>query len=197
MKRGASKIKVEIDYTRQDMDFCCWLGCDSRGEYPAPKFTALARSLENSDSHKGKSRLYFCLEHVRSYNLAWDFFRGMSEEEIANFQKEAVTGHRPTRKIRSYSNRLEQALSSHPLLDFKGFFSVEKRNDFNLPPKEKKSLAVLDLEYPVTLKEIKDKYKSLVKRHHPDINGGDKKSEEIFKAVSEAYAALKNSDYFA
>ena len=51
-------------------------------------------------------------------------------------------------------------------------------------------MAVLDLTPPVTLEIIKRRYKELVKRYHPDANGGDKAAEEKFKQISQAYATL-------
>jgi curved DNA-binding protein CbpA len=52
---------------------------------------------------------------------------------------------------------------------------------------------VLDLSLPVTLLEVKARYKQLVKRHHPDANGGDKAAEERLKIINEAYATLRHS----
>ena len=63
----------------------------------------------------------------------------------------------------------------------------------NRPPPgspEAHSLALFDLKPPVSIADIKDRYKALVKRHHPDANGGDKGAEEKFKQVSQAYQIL-------
>ena len=43
----------------------------------------------------------FCLEHVREYNNSYNFFAGMSEDAVAKYQKDAITGHRPTWKMGS------------------------------------------------------------------------------------------------
>ncbi|MFO1060844.1 MAG: DnaJ domain-containing protein, partial [Dongiaceae bacterium] len=40
------------------------------------------------------------------------------------------------------------------------------------------------------------RYKSLVKRLHPDANGGDKAAEERLKHINLAYSTLKNSTLF-
>ena len=58
-------------------------------------------------------------------------------------------------------------------------------------------LKVLDLPPEVTLKELKARYKQLVKRHHPDLHGGDKKAEERLKLINEAYTYLRDSDRFS
>jgi curved DNA-binding protein CbpA len=56
---------------------------------------------------------------------------------------------------------------------------------------------VLDLTLPVSLAEVKKQYKQLVKRHHPDANGGDKDAEERLKSINEAYATLRSSLAYA
>lgn len=55
------------------------------------------------------------------------------------------------------------------------------------------ALHVLDLTPPVTRAIVKAQYKMLVKRYHPDANGGDKAAEERFKIVSEAYRLVMSS----
>ncbi len=52
---------------------------------------------------------------------------------------------------------------------------------------------MLDLKPPVTVDAVKARYKQLVKRHHPDVNGGDKASEEMFKRINQAYHTLMQS----
>ena len=51
----------------------------------------------------------------------------------------------------------------------------------------------MELTQPVTPEAIKRRYKELVKKHHPDANGGDKQAEERFKAINQAYATLMES----
>ena len=43
----------------------------------------------------------FCLDHVREYNNSYNFFAGMSDDAVAKYQKEDITGHRPTWKMGS------------------------------------------------------------------------------------------------
>ena len=63
--------------------------------------------------------------------------------------------------------------------------------------KTERMLAVLDLPPDATVVELKARYKQLAKRHHPDLNGGDKKAEERLKLINEAYTYLRNSELFA
>jgi hypothetical protein len=65
-----------------------------------------------------------------------------------------------------------------------------------LPPAERQALTVLELSPPVTLAEIKIRYKGLVKQLHPDANGGDKEAEERLKVINQAYSTLKHSSLF-
>jgi curved DNA-binding protein CbpA len=52
-------------------------------------------------------------------------------------------------------------------------------------------LALFELSPPVSLTDVKARYKALVKQHHPDANGGDKAAEERLKLINEAYVILR------
>ena len=60
---------------------------------------------------------------------------------------------------------------------------------------EQRALAMLDLAPPVKADEVKLRYKELVKRLHPDANGGDKEAEERLKLINDAYSTLKRSEW--
>ncbi|MDE3059393.1 MAG: DnaJ domain-containing protein [Pseudomonadota bacterium] len=152
-------------------------GCAERGAYKAP----LSRdSLQ--DYH------WFCLDHIREHNQKWDFFAGMDAEQIDLFRRDAVHGHRPTwsreQRIR-HSWQLQDALYEflHP-------DAPKPKARPSLPPKLRKSLAALDMEYPYTLQQLKTKYRALARKHHPDANRGDPQSEERFKKITAAYQHL-------
>lgn len=143
---------------------------------------------------------WFCLDHVRAYNASWDYFRGMSAAEVERFQREAVIGHRPTWKLGEQHAR---AWAQGKVDDAYGVFrggGFEFRRD---PPPggkaleaaHRKALAELELSASADLKEIKTRYKQLVKRWHPDVNGGDPKATERFKAIAQAYSYLVASGY--
>ena len=67
---------------------CEWAGCQNKGPHRAPK------GRENS-----KEYFHFCLNHVREYNQSYNFFQGMNADAVARYQKDALTGHRPTWKM--------------------------------------------------------------------------------------------------
>jgi DnaJ-domain-containing protein 1 len=119
----------------------------------------------------------------------------MSDADIHRFQKEAVTGHRPTWKMgisgKFTTKKLNEAIDRFAfLLEETGYYPKE------YPKEGKEALAVLELSYPVTLSEIKARYRLLARRYHPDKNQGKKEAEERFKAINEAYQFLKNCGYF-
>lgn len=164
---------------------CSWPECTSPGEFPAPKSRARLRDYR-----------WFCLEHIRLYNQAWDYFSGMSEAEIAQYQVDAIHGHNPTWKM-GVASEQDKTFLHHKLLDeiakLQGIPMARQKNPNPLPPRERDALSTLGLAYPVTVKEIKKRYKELVKRYHPDINNNDKQREEQFKTISQAYKVLKDS----
>ncbi len=166
---------------------CCdHIDCDSAGLYRAP------RSRE-----AGVGYFWLCLDHVRAFNAAWDYFDGWDENKIARYREEAVTGHRPTWKIGQQDVAWGQ-------LNIDDRFEIFAQNGETcrsesvppMPKQQREAHAILNLDGTASLQEIKMRYKQLVKRLHPDVNGGDKKAEERFKAVTEAYDHLLACGYY-
>ena len=132
---------------------------------------------------------WFCLEHARAYNAAWDFFAGMSPEEIERFRREDTIGHRPTWPLGIGPVGGRESIGDAFQLYSQGAGN-RAGSGRPLRPEERRALAKLDLRPESTLQEIKRRYKELAKRYHPDLHGGDKTSEEHFKDVNEAYDYL-------
>ena len=153
-------------------------GCMQEGMYKAPK--------SRGDVH---SYQFLCLDHVREYNKKWDFFKGMESDEIEAFMKDAVTGHRVTWKretdLKNPGEKLQAALD-----EFLNIGRHKAKPKPRLPAKINKALTVMELEYPYTLPQLKNQYKQLVKRYHPDHHQGDKQIEEKFKLITTAYKTL-------
>src|SRR5438067_61978 len=85
------RIRVKPDQDRRlraELPPCQWPGCNAAATHRAPK----GRTRENEYWR-------LCLNHVREYNHSYNFFAGMSDDAIARFQKDALTGHRPTWKM--------------------------------------------------------------------------------------------------
>ncbi len=166
---------------------CAHPDCHAEGEYRAPKSRLHVEEEKPSDRH-----LYLCLEHVREYNQRWDYFSQMSIEEIERFLRDAIVGHRKTKPIGSRSP--QNLFFSHPDAWFFGFDMSAPKTPASEPKftkAQRAAMALLNIEYPFTEKDLKARYRTLVKKHHPDTNGGDKKAEALFKNITEAYRLLK------
>lgn len=157
---------------------CEAAGCAEAGAFRAPKSRAELRDYR-----------WFCLQHVRAYNAAWDYYKDMSADEIeANLRADSLW-QRPTWPLGRLGQtaRMEQVLED----ELKFTFGPKVRPaPPRLPPELSDALGVLGLAWPVSLPAVKAKYKKLAKRHHPDTNSGDKKSEEIFKSINLAYTTI-------
>jgi hypothetical protein len=174
---------------------CQWKGCRDVGIYKAPV----------GRGHEGKYYL-FCLEHVRQFNASYNYFEGWSTAQVEAFQKDAVIGHRPTWKtgtsaeVPGYRNRGvgAEAGFSGTFTDPHGFLRGKLRRDQaeptrRLKPLERKALEALSLDEGADRQRIKARFKELVKRHHPDANGGDKRSENKLREIIQAYNYLKQA----
>jgi curved DNA-binding protein CbpA len=135
--------------------------------------------------------IWFCLEHVRAYNQSWDWFSGMSADEIYDQRRRDQTWDRPTWAFTGPGSR-----HFHDPFDL---FEEEREETRHrrearrarARTEEDRALAELDLTAPATLDDVKTRYKFLVKRLHPDANGGDIQAEERLKTVNRAYSTLK------
>ena len=154
----------------------------------------------------------FCFEHVKEYNKGYNYFDGLSDGEIARYQKEALTGHRPTwtvgvngdtrRAPLNGSKKAGQTASFSRTHDPFGFVNDGENAKPRRPKRERKlktleakAFDTLGLTASATSDDIKKQYKALVKKHHPDTNGGDRGSEEIFRDVVQAYQLLKQAGF--
>ena len=159
---------------------CAWAGCGASGDYKAPRSRARIGDYQ-----------WLCLEHVQAFNKNWNYFEGMNEEQIYAFQKDAVLGHRPTWKSDINPAHLEQKLDEALHRFFGGKPTSQQLASLKpINSKDKLALAVLDLEHPVDMKDIKKQYRVMAKKFHPDLNRGDEKAADTFKRLTEAYNHL-------
>jgi len=179
---------------KEEAVMCEWAGCQNKGPHRAPK------GRENSREY-----FHFCLDHVREYNQTYNFFQGMNPDDVARYQKDALTGHRPTWKMgansgakgKSESDVFEGADPFQMFSELNGRgrwrpgaqqAKAETRKVMNA---ERKALQVMGLTAGATIVEVKAKYKALVKQHHPDANGGDRSTEDRLIEIIKAYNYLK------
>jgi len=161
---------------------CAAPGCREAATHKAPK------SRDELNRY-----VWFCLEHVREYNAAWDYYAGMDETEIEAHRRQDVTWRRPTWPLgaRKAGKPGSWDLPFEDPFDMLGD-RTEKRTVPEAPrSKTDAALDVLELSAPVSAEDVKARYIELVKRFHPDANGGDKAAEERLKSINEAYTTLK------
>ncbi len=189
------KVRVKPDKDRRPKTggpACQWAGCKEKASHRAPK---------GRDNEKDYWR--FCLEHVRQYNQSYNFFKGMNDAAVMAYQKDAMTGHRPTWKMGTGKKQARP--------DFRAFGSAadpfslfgdgmrneqkqqtEKRQIRNA---ERKALDRLGLDVGATPHQVKMRFKELVKQFHPDANGGDRSTEDRLVEVIQSYNYLKSAGF--
>ncbi|MGH6932240.1 MAG: J domain-containing protein [Dongiaceae bacterium] len=160
--------------------------CGHDGLYRAPK-----------SPRRLNEYFWFCLDHVRAYNRSWNYCEGMAEPEIESAIRSATCWERPTwplgqrRRYWDIADGLEAAIGRF------GDGPASGDRPAGAPPSgpnsaDSKALKMLGLVRPVSWAAVRARYKQLVKRLHPDANGGDKSAEERLKLVNQAYSTLKS-----
>jgi curved DNA-binding protein CbpA len=192
------RVKPEGDRRpRKQTRVCAHKGCREEGAHRAP----MGRGQE------GKF-LWFCIDHVREYNASYNYFSGMTDDAVASYQKDAITGHRPTwgLGVNAARGRVRDSVNipKDDVFDPFNLFGEERaRQKAEETAREAKrvhnalakALDALGLEVSATAVEVKAKFKDLAKRYHPDSNGGDRSSEERLREVINAYKYLKEAGY--
>jgi hypothetical protein len=203
------RIKTEPDPPRPEAEalkkpgMCEHPGCLEPGDFRAPK-------------GRGREGQYwrFCVAHVREYNASYNYFAGLPDDAVASFQKSAMVGHRPTWKMGNAgrtspnpqgTNAWSEAEPVRPgVADPLGLYrgreglvepdAAQPRRPTVTGP-DRRAFESLGLEPGSTPEEIKIRFKALVKRFHPDANGGDRSMEERFREIVQAHARLKAAGF--
>ncbi len=175
---------------------CQWQDCSKPGTHKAP----LGRDREGQ-------YLNLCIDHVREYNKSYNYFSGLGDDAIAKFQKDALTGHRPT-----WTMGVNKEGDKAPLIDGDpraemadriiarsmrrtGQISGKGGPVRKLKALEKKAFDDMSMPHSSTADELKARYKALVKRHHPDSNGGDRTTERRLQEIIKSYKILKQGGF--
>ena len=190
--RFKSDIRIKKDtakiVTKPDVRPCAVKNCEKPGECRVPK------SRENLSDY-----IFLCTAHARAHNEAWDFFKGMDNTDVEKFREEAMFGHRPTWPMGKRAARARTGQGpahfhdGHAVLDDEDDSGQPRRPERQLTRLQVTAMDTLQLAHNATLIEIKARYKELVKRFHPDANGGDRGAEERLKQVIKAYGVLRAS----
>ena len=163
-------------------NICDWNNCLEIAEYKAP--------VEKDNSKKFR---LLCLEHIKIFNKNWNYFENMNDQQIEFFIKSDLTWHKSTKNFGSsenffnilWNNALEDKLNIFKSSGFKDFKKKKLSNT------DRDALDILELNYEVKWEEIQKKFKTLVKKYHPDKNQGSRKFEDKLKKITLAYSQLK------
>ncbi|MFL6845482.1 MAG: J domain-containing protein [Allosphingosinicella sp.] len=176
---------------------CAHPGCDAPAEFRAP-----AGRGPNFDG-PGDWR-WLCLDHVRAFNAGYNYFEGMSTDEIQAAQNPYGGWDRETRAFARMGadGPPRWADFSDPLdaigARFRRAAAEGPRTDGReLSEADRKSLRVLGLGTDADRRGLRRRYADLLRRYHPDHNGGDRGHEKALQAVIEAYTQLKSRPAFA
>ena len=171
---------------------CAVPGCGGVGEYKAPVQAA------NFDG-PGDYRL-LCLDHVREHNSKYNYFEGMSPEEITEAQGPLAGWERPSRRFAHHGADPLPAWAdfADPLDAIAASFRRSDRGPpLRFTPNERRALGTLGLGDDAGLHEVRSSYSKLVRRFHPDRNGGDRSYEKKLGEVIDAWQTLKKAKAFA
>ena len=184
------RIRVKREQRREETSgrriVCDYPGCAGVGEFRAP----MGRLREGQ-------YFCFCLDHVREYNQSYNYFKGMSDADLMAYQKEAVVGHRPTWSMgvnRGAKAFREDGIDPDALFRDFGQTARGRRAEPQRPRHPAatlKAFHTLGLEDHAEPAAVKSRYKELVKRLHPDANGGDRSREDKLREIIQAYNHLK------
>ncbi|PKB25812.1 DnaJ-like protein [Novosphingobium kunmingense] len=176
---------------------CDWPGCDQPGEFRAPG--PRASGFDGPGDYR-----WFCLEHVREFNAGYDWFDGMTPEEIVAAQSPIHGWDRQTRAFSptagidaaprwaDFADPLE-AISARA----RARRPAERQDGRAVSPDERRALEVLDLPLDAGRRALRQRYSQLVHQLHPDRNGGDRSQEQRLQRVIAAYQLLRKAAAFA
>lgn len=170
---------------------CDHPGCTEAGQYRAPKSPD---SLEDY--------FWFCKDHVREYNLKWNFFDGATEQEyVEQVNNDRVWGRQTKPFKKSVEEKAWARLGvddPHQVLGENATRNPGKAatGQRKLPPTERRAVEILDVRDSMSKAEIRKVYKGLIKILHPDMNGGDRSQEEQLAEVVWAWDQIKVSRHF-
>ena len=178
-----NSLSWEKIYSRK----CDSVNCKKIGEFKAPKSRVLLNEY-----------FYFCLDHVKEYNKSWDFYKGLSVNQIENSMREDIIWNRPSWPLKGNPQKVMEQINNFFNDEINELNPKEKDSshfknkllDESLTKEENSALYTLNLKLPLTLEKIKKNYKKLVKIFHPDVNGNNKKAEEKFKEINKSYKII-------
>lgn len=176
---------------------CAEPGCEAAGEFRAPM--GGARRSDAPPQYR-----WLCLDHVRAFNSSYNFFSGMTTEEIYEAQQPLSGWERETRAFASTggADRPPRWADFSDPLDaigarWRNAMPAERKDGKPLSGRDREALSAMGLEVDADRNALRKRYSELVRKYHPDRNGGDRSHEGALQRVIEAYQQLKGSPAFA
>ncbi|MDB5663331.1 MAG: heat shock protein DnaJ domain protein [Sphingomonas bacterium] len=175
---------------------CGYQGCEEAGEFRAPPEGGRRAGFDGPGDWR-----WFCLEHVRAFNGGYNYFSGMSTDEINDAQRPYAGWERETRAFTANGSPPPRWADFIDPLDAIGARYVaraqERADGRPLSDADRRSLKVLGLAADVDRRALRQRYADLVRLYHPDRNGGDRSHEKALQEVISAYTQLKSRPAFA
>lgn len=169
---------------------CAVPGCPEPGEFRAP--AGRRPGFDGPGDWK-----FLCLDHIRAFNAGYNFFDGMSADEIARAQGPYGGWERETRAFAATGADLPPAWENfRDPMDALGARFAKRRQQAddraqNISPEDRKAYTILGLEPNADRRALRQAYSRLVRQYHPDRNGGDRRHEDRLSEVVEAYQHLR------
>jgi hypothetical protein len=176
---------------------CAFPGCDAPGEFRAPRPDGRRSDFDGPGEWR-----WLCLDHVRAFNDSYNYFNGMSPEEIEAAQTPYAGWERETRAFAAGGSPPPRWADFTDPLDaigtrFRRAAGVDAGSARHaLSAADRKALKVLGLGSDSDRRALRKRYLDLVRRYHPDKNGGDRSHEKALQAVIEAYTQLRSRPAF-
>ena len=196
MIRLSRKAKPLQHATRR----CDWPECNESAPHPAPIAPRLVE------------KRYFCFDHVQQYNQSYNFFEGMSDENVEKYQRAATTGHRPTWGVGArsggrlggkhgktsdwqFDDPLEIMHHAGPMAGKAASNGASAQTHRRLSGGQMRALQVMGLSETINPDEVRQHYKRLLKKYHPDANQGNRQYEACLQKTIKAYDYLRASGF--
>ena len=185
---------------------CDYPGCLEPGEFRAPGVQG--HGFDGPGDYR-----WFCLQHIREFNAGYDWFAGMSADEIFEAQSPAAgwrnespsfrgAAHYSTPRWADFEDPLDaigaRAERIRNAARAKGErMEAEAAASLRFSAREREALKVMGLGSEADKPQLRRRYSDLVRRYHPDRNGGDRSHEARLQRVVEAYQVLRRSGAFS
>lgn len=158
----------------------------------------------SKDPRQPQTKIWLCGPHAQEHNRNWNFFEGLSAGEAEAARLAGLYGDRPTWSMGRNDRARTTARARGPadLFDSFGLFGDVRRHNPNgarmrdgrpLPKLQAQAFDTLGLRTTARGPEIRRRYAELVRRYHPDANGGDRSAESQLTAVVRAHQILKKA----